>query len=152
SLKSTAPDKSVRISSVAKPRVSAKSDNGTFQVSNLHAERPDFAAGVGGSPGYPHRRECKDTPVATYSSLRCLRLFAVGHVEGCLEAARESNRVVVRPEMHVEQTRAISKRVVVDGRHLDAVLAQRLRDWIDFARDEDEVTRNGRFAIAGRLE
>ena len=53
---------------------------------------------------------------------RALWLRAVGLTQGGLEPLRKLDRVVIRPEVHVEEPRHVHEAVVVDCRHVDAVL------------------------------
>src|SRR5438067_947440 len=78
--------------------------------------------------------------------------LAVRAGECRMETAGQLGRVVVRPEMHEEESRRLLQHVAVDGRHLDAILAQGAEHRIHFAPDEDEVTSDGGLAPAGRLE
>src|SRR5437660_11613000 len=52
-------------------------------------------------------------------------LLAAGLVERGLESLRQLHRVVVRPEVHVEESRRVHERVVVDRRDVDALLPER---------------------------
>src|SRR5437660_2682419 len=51
-----------------------------------------------------------------------LRLDAVGLVERSLQALSEFRRVVVGPEVHVEEPRLVHEPMVMDRGHVDAVL------------------------------
>src|SRR5215510_8015789 len=84
--------------------------------------------------------------------LRGLRLLGVGQVQGGLQATRELDRIVVRPEVHVEQPRGVAQAVIVQRRRLDTVLPKRLGDAIHLTGDEDEIAGDRRLAVAGGLE
>src|SRR5712692_1939084 len=68
-----------------------------------------------------------------------LWLGAVGLPQGCLEPLRKLDRVVIRPEVHVEESRRIHEPVVVDRRHVDAVLQENSGDSVHLLVDQDEV-------------
>src|SRR5256885_3754254 len=50
-----------------------------------------------------------------------LGLRAVGLTQGSFEPLRKLDRVVVRPEVHIEEPRHVHEAMIVDGRHVDAV-------------------------------
>ena len=54
--------------------------------------------------------------------------------------------------MHVKEARHVHERVIVDGRHVDAVLPKRLGHGVHFLVDQDEITRDGRLAVGRRLK
>src|SRR4051794_8103994 len=60
-----------------------------------------------------------------------LRRLRVDQIEGRAQPTRELRRIVVRPEVHVEEAGLVVERVAVDSRDLDAVLTKRRRDRID---------------------
>src|SRR5262245_59859840 len=96
-------------------------------------------------------RWCMFDRVVT-SLLRRLRLLGVGQIQGGLQAPRELDRIVVRPEVHVEQLRGVAEAMIVQRRRLDTVLPKRLGDAIHLTGDEHEIAGDRGFAIAGRLE
>src|SRR5437016_4533319 len=67
---------------------------------------------------------------------RCvLRLRAVGLTQGSLEPLRKLDRVVIRPEVHIEESRRVHEAVVVDGGHVDAVLREGPSDGVHLLVD-----------------
>src|SRR5216683_8374490 len=80
-----------------------------------------------------------------------LWLRAVGLTQGSFEPLGKLERVVIRPEVHVEEPGCVHEAVVVDGRHVDAVLEQRAGDGVNFLVDQHEITGDRRLAVGGRL-
>src|SRR5262245_5536625 len=74
-------------------------------------------------------------------------LAAVRLVERGFQCLCQLRRVVVGPEVHVEQPRRIHERMIVDRGHVDAVLSQRLGHGIHFLVGQHEITRDGRLAV-----
>lgn len=68
------------------------------------------------------------------------------------EPACELHRVVVRPEMHEEEPRSLGQHVAVQRRDLNAILPEHLDHGVHLARDEHEISGNGRPAAPGGLE
>ena len=54
--------------------------------------------------------------------------------------------------MHEVKARLLVKHVAVQGRHLDAIVAQRPDHRIDLVRRQHKIAGNGGFAVAGRLK
>ena len=63
-----------------------------------------------------------------------------------------ASRIVIRPEMHEEEARLFVQHMIMQGGHLDAVLAQRAQDRIDLGRRQYEVPGDCSLAAAGRLK
>src|SRR5437667_10751649 len=81
-----------------------------------------------------------------------LRVRAVGLAQGRLEPLGKLDGIVIRPEVHIEEPRCVHEAVVVEGRHIDAVLYQDPGDGVDLLVDQDEVSGDSRLAVGGRLE
>src|SRR2546425_11415298 len=79
-------------------------------------------------------------------------LAAVRMVERRLQRLCQLRRVVVGPEVHVEEAWHVQERVIVDRRHVDAVLPKRLGHGVHFLVDQYEIPGDGRFAVARRLK
>ena len=60
--------------------------------------------------------------------------------------------VVVGPEMNEERAGLVVEHVIVDGGHLDAVVAQGFDERIDLARQRHEIAGDRRLAVACRLK
>ena len=60
--------------------------------------------------------------------------------------------IVDAPEVHEEQPRLVGQHMVVDGRHLDAVLTQRAQHRVHLIGGQHEVAGRGRLAAVQRLE
>src|SRR5207249_12169579 len=71
-----------------------------------------------------------------------LRLDAVGLLERGLQALSELRRVVVGPEVHVEEPRRVHEPMVVDRGDDDAVLLERLVDGVRRTGCEGEARRD----------
>src|SRR5206468_8300535 len=68
-----------------------------------------------------------------------LLLLAVGLVERRFQAAGERGHIVGRPEMHVEEPRRVLEPVIVERRHIDAMLPEGAGDGVHFLVDEHEI-------------
>src|SRR5262245_29828780 len=84
--------------------------------------------------------------------LRGLRLPRICQIQGGLQAPRELDRIVVCPEVHVEQSRGVTETMIVQRRRLDTVLPKRLGDAVHLTGDEHEIAGDRCLAIAGRLK
>src|SRR5713101_4113702 len=79
---------------------------------------------------------------------RCvLRFRAVGLPQCRLQPLGKLDRVVIRPEVHVEEPRRVHEAVVVDSRHVDAVLHQGPGDSVHLIVDQDEIASYGSLAV-----
>src|SRR4029078_1902923 len=74
-------------------------------------------------------------------ALRARRL-----VQRSAQSASQLQGVIGRPEMHENETRLLGQHVAVNGRHFDAVGAQRSDNGVNYLSREDEVTRYCSFA------
>src|SRR5437879_8375971 len=83
---------------------------------------------------------------------RPLRLLAVGQLERGFQSLGELDRIVVGPEVHVEEARSVLQPMVVERRDVDAMLPQGQGDGIHFLVDEDEVPGDRGLPIRRRLE
>jgi len=81
-----------------------------------------------------------------------LALCVVHLVGRGFESARQLDGIVVCPEMHEEQARLVIQHVIVDCRHLDAVLPNGAKHRIDHRSDQYEVAGDRRLAVAGRRD
>src|SRR5262249_57152255 len=63
-------------------------------------------------------------------------------VERSLQTLRELGRIVVRPEVHVAESRRVGEAVIVDRRPVDPVLPERASHWIHFLVGEPAVARD----------
>src|SRR5206468_3705266 len=97
----------------------------------------------------PHTTASDETgPTSCVSPL----LAAVGLVERGLEGLRQLDRVVVAPEVHVEEPRCIHETVVMQRRHVDAVLPEGPGYSVHLLVEEHKVPGDGCLAIRGRLK
>src|SRR6266446_4495366 len=84
--------------------------------------------------------------------MRLLLFSMLDLVQGRLQAFSQLSCIVVRPEMHEEQSRLFGKHVAMQRSHLDSAVAQRFKDGIDLLSDKHEVPGDRRLAAPGRLE
>ena len=92
-------------------------------------------------------RDLRLGPVNRASRRSAVRsLLAIRLIQGGPQPSGQLPRVIVRPEMHVEEPRGILEAVVVHRRHVDAVLPQGPGDRIHLLVDQDEVSRDRRLA------
>src|SRR3974390_242197 len=73
-------------------------------------------------------------------------------VQSGTESLRQFQRIVICPEMQEEQSRLFVQHVAVHGGDLDAVGLQRVDDWVYFAADQHEISRDRRLSVASRLK
>jgi hypothetical protein len=53
-------------------------------------------------------------------------------IERSVQPLSKPHRIVMGPEVHVEEARLVGERMMVDGRHRDAVVVQGARHRIHF--------------------
>ena len=75
-----------------------------------------------------------------------------GLIERGADAARQFQRVVIRPKMNEEHTRLFLEHMAVDRGHLDVAGTQRPDQRIYLVARNQKIAGDGRLATAGRLE
>jgi len=81
----------------------------------------------------PFPQECDTNPLSDgglVNQARCLWLRAVRLTQGSFRPLGELDRVIIRPEVHVEGPRHVHEAMIVDGRNLDAVLREGSGDGV----------------------
>src|SRR5690348_1059040 len=68
------------------------------------------------------------------------------------QSTGERAGIIDSPEVHEEKPWLLRQHVTVQRRNFDSVFAQRLDDWIHFARDQHKITRDGGAVLPYRLE
>src|ERR1035437_1364103 len=109
--------------------------------------------------GYPNsrRRGCHESRHSEWTrlalqSLRSLALLRVGAIECTAQGLCELHRIVVRPDVHVEEARHVIQCMAMQSYRLNAVILQNLHNGSNLFPQQREVPGNGGFSIAGRLE
>src|SRR5437660_7771026 len=119
------------------------------------ANRPSWIAGRAHVPSVAERVRSQVSgryATSEWEVSKHLNLLDVHLVQRGTEPVRQLARVVVRPEMHEEEVRAIGQHVAVKGRDGDAVVAQGPDYGVHLIPDHDEVPGDRRLAPTGRLE
>jgi hypothetical protein len=110
--------------------------------------RKGRAVGIdSGAVAIPRRRAR-----SIHSSPRPSSSREIDLVERGPQSCRQFCQFIVCPEVHEEQARLVIEHVIVQGRNLDAIVAQNTQHRIDFIGGQDEIPGDRGLAAARRLE
>src|SRR5215468_6962089 len=98
------------------------------------------------------RREVKCTEGTPSCGSRSGPALQVGQIQRGTQSLSKPLGIVVCPEVHEEKVRRVIDHVAVQCGHLDAMLSQRLQNWIDLTAEQYEVTGDRGLPAPGGLE